>query len=601
MGGDIYITQGDLTQLAAHAVVFSTSPEMRGTGLLQSAFAAQVPGFSERFAKLRRDHGGKATTGDAYWLPLGEPLRRGAVIVVSTGQGPEGGAAAVRNAIKKACEELGPPAKNGRWLIALPAFRFGMGGDRNRRLESARLQLEAARETLRTCDDADAVFVTYHPDDYQIFLTARLALREASPAEWGESEWPEIAPELVEAVAKRECVFFLGSGVSAGAQLPGWNALAHQLADALHVPDSDRSENIDYYLDLAQWYLESDAEEQRPLARIVQDTFGNTQGRAEPTLVHYQLLGLPVRYVVTTNYDDLIERCFRALRRYPVQVIDQQDIPHTGAREGSFVVKFHGDADHPDSIILSRDQYETFFRKQPAMALLLEGLLLNQTFFFVGYSLRDPDFRQIHHRISTMLEKAQRPAFATTFETTSSYQVAQWKKRALNLLPMEGANTEGKARKLRRFLDRLAELVAGRQQLFLAPDAHADEASFPTPLGALRQQLQKAGECAEAALVALFRQGVPRAEDLEQLEWTLQFLTEHGWRPQGLDAEGRRHTVARLWRQLAELSPAGPARVRRLTQALAHANTYAAAQQLGQQLEQEQPPRRPSHAASTGR
>jgi hypothetical protein len=100
--------------------------------------------------------------------------------------------------------------------------------------------------------------------------------------------------------------------------------------------------------------------------------------------------------------------------------------------------------------------------------------------------------------------------------------------------------------------------------------------------------------------MALCRQETPSIDDLEQLEWTLQFLTEHGWRPQGFDGEGRRYTVAGLWRQLADLSPAGPARLRRLTHALAHANTFAAAQELGEQLEREHPPRREVRAAPTG-
>ena len=55
-----------------------------------------------------------------------------------------------------------------------------------------------------------------------------------------------------------------------------------------------------------------------------------------------------------------------------------------------------------------RFDYATFFERRPAMAILLEGLLLNQTFFFVGYSLRDPNFRQVFSRIARMLREARR-------------------------------------------------------------------------------------------------------------------------------------------------------------------------------------------------
>src|SRR5207248_1179916 len=48
----------------------------------------------------------------------------------------------------------------------------------------------------------------------------------------------------------------------------------------------------------------------------------------------------------------------------------------TGEREGTYVVKFHGDAETGKGIVLKRDDYEGFFAYRPAMALLLEGLLL---------------------------------------------------------------------------------------------------------------------------------------------------------------------------------------------------------------------------------
>ena len=142
-----------------------------------------------------------------------------------------------------------------------------------------------------------------------------------------------------------------------------------------------------------------------------------TGRRPRPTLAHYLLLSLPVRQVVTTNYDDLLERALEALKRYPVKVVRQEDVARTGRGDGVHVVKLHGDAAEPDEIVLCRDDYDEFFERRPAMALLLEGLLLNRTFFFVGYGLRDPNFRQVYSRIARMLREARRPAFATSFES----------------------------------------------------------------------------------------------------------------------------------------------------------------------------------------
>src|SRR6185437_12033981 len=176
---------------------------------------------------------------------------------------------------------------------------------------------------------------------------------------------------------------FVGAGLSSGAGLPGWHSLVRRLGDDLGLPWSDRHD----YLDLAQWYRERFGRER--LAAVLRELYATP---AKPTLAHYLLMSLPVRHVITTNYDDLLERALDGLKRHPVKVLHQEDVARTGQNE-VFVVKLHGDLAHPDEIILTRDDYDEFFQRRPAMALLLEGLLFNQTFFFVGYSLRDPNFR----------------------------------------------------------------------------------------------------------------------------------------------------------------------------------------------------------------
>src|SRR5262249_53116494 len=149
-------------------------------------------------------------------------------------------------------------------------------------------------------------------------------------------------------------------------------------------------------------------------------------------------------FVITTNYDHLLEQTLTALRRHPISIVRQEDVPRTGQREGIYVVKLHGDVGDAENLVLTRDAYDTFFHCRPAMALLLEGLLLNETFFFVGYSLRDPNFRQIYARISGMLHDALRPAFATILypdRGTGKYLKRQWGQKGLNLVLFEANAT----------------------------------------------------------------------------------------------------------------------------------------------------------------
>lgn len=333
-----------------------------------------------------------------------------------------------------------------------------------------------------------------------------------------------------------------------------------------------------YYLDLAQWYRDSDLEKQSPLDHSIRQAFDCARAGVLPTLNHFLLMSMPVRMVVTTNYDHLLERALRALRRYPITVVEDAEVPQTGRLDGVSVVKFHGDALRGQNIVLSRDDYDSFFQRRPAMAALLEGLLLNQTFFFVGYSLRDPDFRQIHHRVATMLMDAKRPAYATTFDVESPHLVKQWQRKCLMLLPVPGVDAAEKSRRLTRFLDSLAESVAGEQRLFLAPDTHPEDAPANPAVSRMRRKLQELGLIVEEIASAEGSQAQLTAAETHQVEWVLRFMTEHGWRP---DAT----SLSRVWTALAGRTTDPEERQRQLVTALVHTESLREARSILQRLD----------------
>jgi hypothetical protein len=375
-------------------------------------------------------------------------------------------------------------------------------------------------------------------------------------------------PALEEALRNGEGVLFAGAGLSFGAGLPDWAQFVDRLRSDLELPAEHRVD----YLDLAQWYHERVGT--AALADVIRRTYAEPDPPPLPTLSHYLLLNLPFRHVITTNYDDLIERTLTALKRYPVRIVHQTDVARTGRGDGVFVVKLHGDALHPEEVVLGRDDYDNFFQGRPAMALLLEGLLLTRVFFFVGYSLRDPNFRQIWARLARMLREARRPAFATTFEgggQAGVYLAEQWRRKGLNLVQVPGSSLADQQRAFQRFLDRLADQVTlGRPGLFLAPDA-----DFSPRLTRLRGLLVEDVGTAVANLCERELQG----EEVDRLAEVLRFLTDLGWRP-----PGRGPDLCRLWEQLA--AHARPAERRSmLIRALHCAETFADVRRIRERLE----------------
>lgn len=107
------------------------------------------------------------------------------------------------------------------------------------------------------------------------------------------------------------------------------------------------------------------------------------------------------------------------------------------------MLKIHGDISTPHDIVLTKTDYDNYFQKRPAVSTLLKGnahdhnffntqkgLLLNRTFLFVGYSLRDLNLQIILNEVSSLLKDAKRPAYAVVFEATQA-EIQHWKDQGI--------------------------------------------------------------------------------------------------------------------------------------------------------------------------
>ncbi|MFY0577572.1 SIR2 family NAD-dependent protein deacylase [Cystobacter fuscus] len=96
-----------------------------------------------------------------------------------------------------------------------------------------------------------------------------------------------------------------------------------------------------------------------------------------------------VRTVVTTNYDDLLERAFaEAGVHVTLQVMDSnfKVIPsHDTAR----LIKLHGDRSEWKKVILSGHSYKEFSERYAKLEQQLDLLRLQHAFLFVGCSMQD--------------------------------------------------------------------------------------------------------------------------------------------------------------------------------------------------------------------
>jgi hypothetical protein len=79
-------------------------------------------------------------------------------------------------------------------------------------------------------------------------------------------------------------------------------------------------------------------------------------------------------------------------------------LPFQEAGPGApWLVKLHGDAAHPESIVLTREQYLEFGDHRGALAGVLQALLLTRHVLFVGTSMLDDDLIRIAHQVRRVL------------------------------------------------------------------------------------------------------------------------------------------------------------------------------------------------------
>lgn len=262
----------------------------------------------------------------------------------------------------------------------------------------------------------------------------------------------DVPRELVEQFARGNGVILVGAGLSHGAGLPGWSDLLAPLAASIGVPpDTDP-------LKIAQYY-EVKRGRQALVSHIIEQTDTTGKGLTDN---HRRLLRLGVRTWVTTNYDDLIEQTLREAGERFTTVVRDQDLPYTSA-DTVTLVNLHGDRQQPDTIVITQQDYYTYFRRFPRVKDKLTGLLLEKTFLFVGYSINDPDFNQIQAEIAFDLQQHQRMAYAVLFDA-DEFTLSDLRSRNIYVLNIPMGGQSNYSERLTELLDDLIRQVDQARQ-----------------------------------------------------------------------------------------------------------------------------------------
>lgn len=236
----------------------------------------------------------------------------------------------------------------------------------------------------------------------------------------------QLPAPLIDDIVRGRCLPIVGAGLSrnavlpAGSVMPLWPDLGRELAKGLTgFPSGDGPalEAISAYAhEFGRIRL---VDELRRL--LFHDT-------AQPGAVHEAFCSLPFDVVCTTNFDSLLEKGYTEVARTHRVVVEEEQLSAGTDPRTVTLLKLHGDLDHPHRLVVAEEDYDRFVLDNPLMVTYLTNLLITRSALFIGYSLDDPDMRQILGLVQSRLGRLARQAYVLTFDV-SSYTRMRFERR----------------------------------------------------------------------------------------------------------------------------------------------------------------------------
>jgi len=395
MAGHVFVARGDLTALACDEWLVPTDRQLQ----LRDPWRARFGGRST--AQITPPPAWTAGELRSFCQP-DWPGPRPWLTLIGQQEAPIGwyidGARAF---VRGAAAALRPRPLHGRerHLLALPVLGTRAGGGRQRTGEILYALLQALHEETSApgAPAFDIALVTHKDAHFAAAQRQRHRLEQSGDhagAVWDGLDEQLLAPaaRLSQAATDGRLALFVGAGVSLGAGLPPWGELLEQLATRAGIVGEELQRLLQLPLLDQAALIEQRVGDTEQLKRLVASAM--TSDRV--SLMHVLLADLPVREIVTTNYDDLFEQASRDLCQVSC-------LPHLPRREAPrWILKLHGCVSTPESIVLTREDYLRYEHNRGALAGIVQALLITRRLLFVGFGLRDDNF----HRIADEVRRA---------------------------------------------------------------------------------------------------------------------------------------------------------------------------------------------------
>lgn len=225
--------------------------------------------------------------------------------------------------------------------------------------------------------------------------------------------WPD---SLIDDIARRRCVLFLGAGVSMNSlsetglrRPPSWvdflNAgIARVEGPTKHIKALISAGDLLTACELIKAKLDDE------WLTLVDDEF--VKPRYGHASIHESILKLDSRIVLTQNFDKIYDTYAQTTTQNNIRVKSHTDPDVADFLRGghSVVIKAHGTIDVPAEMVFTRKEYSSARHTYQAFYSMLDALAVTHTFLFIGCGVADPDVRILLEKVA-FFYKGSRPHY----------------------------------------------------------------------------------------------------------------------------------------------------------------------------------------------
>lgn len=278
-------------------------------------------------------------------------------------------------------------------------------------------------------------------------------------------EWPDL---LIDAIARRRCVLFLGSGISAnarnadGKKPPTWaeflkTVLIKEEKKLKNVKELlEQLINIGDFLMACEVIINNIGE--HTFSEAVADEFRRPGYKHSD--VHKLIFGLDSRIVVTPNVDKIYEQY--ALNESNSTIVVKSyydnDIAKYIRSKDYLLIREHGYVDDANKMIFTQKQYNVARCQYRTFYDLMDALILTHTFIFLGCGINDPDIKLVLEN-SNFSHCGCNPHYFVTEKGGFELEIANVLCSNRNLEFLEYDNSDGTHSRLIENLKKLNEIV----------------------------------------------------------------------------------------------------------------------------------------------